>query len=406
MLSPNRLLISKLSCLNYTFIQLFTCQTFIWPTKHLCLTSDLQISKRNLQSHNEGTTPEPPYLWLMIHQVLRNLFSSADSHWYFICRSVTAAYSVITKPSCRSEGRSIFRARCSPINTHYVSGGEVNLGHTHTHTQWTSADQMKALMPVTLAFLTHTPLVLFPAAVGALKLWYLRNSNQFQTSASSHVSSTLEGDLKLSLIYSHIAFGCGGNLFSQPLDERRRGKQSLCMLSFVLPVGNRWTSVKTVRSSCVFESFQGLSECCSKQSVHWQLFFTPCSWAHVEISLILSCVSQSGIMGVAVFLVKQRSLLMKIYLIHHLPSFLPLTVVKNFWDNVSTQLSFFSFSFLDILNVGVRAAPGPQLWLVNTPACNHIMAPLTCTPAPHQSIGLQWSSPTTHTTRILLSPVL
>lgn len=220
------------------------------------------------------------------------------------------------------------------------------------------------------------------------------------------MSSTLEDDLKLSLIYSHIAFGCGGNLFSQPLDERRRGKQSLCMLSFVLPVGNRWTSVKTVRSSCVFESFQGLSECCSKQSVHWQQFFTPCSWAHVEISLILSCVSQSGIMGVAVFLVKQRSLLMKIYLIHHLPSFLPLTVVKNFWDNVSTQLSFFSFSFLDILNVGVRAAPGPQLWLVNTPACNHIMAPLTCTPAPHQSIGLQWSSPTTHTTRILLSPVL
>lgn len=67
-------------------------------------------------------------------------------------------------------------------------------------------------------------------------------------------------------------------------------------------------------------------------------------------------------MGVAVFLVKQRSLLMKIYLIHHLPSFLPLTVVKNFWDNVSTQLSFFSFSFLDILNVGVvTAAPGPQL---------------------------------------------
>lgn len=91
-------------------------------------------SKRNLQSHNEGTTPEPLYLWLMIHQVLRNLFSSADSHWYFICRSVTAAYSVITKPSCRSEGRSIFRARCSPSNTHYVSGGEVNLGHTHTHT--------------------------------------------------------------------------------------------------------------------------------------------------------------------------------------------------------------------------------------------------------------------------------
>lgn len=134
MLSPNHLLISKLSCLNYTFIQLFTCQTFIWPTKQLCLTSDLQISKRNLQSHNEWTTPEPPYLWLMIHQVLRNLFSSADSHWYFICRSVTAAYSVITKPSCRSEGRSIFRVRCSPINTHYVSGGEVNLGHTHTHT--------------------------------------------------------------------------------------------------------------------------------------------------------------------------------------------------------------------------------------------------------------------------------
>ena len=44
----------------------------------------------------------------------------------------------------------------------------------------------------------------------------------------------------------------------------------------------------------------------------------------------------------------------------------------------------------------------PQLWLVNTPVCNHIMAPLTCTPAPHQSIWLQWSSPTAQTTRILL----
>lgn len=235
-------------------------------------------SKRNLQSHNEGTTPEPPYLWLMIHQVLRNLFSSADSHWYFICRSVTAAYSVITKPSCRSEGRSIFRARCSPINTHYVSGGEVNLGHTHTHTQWTSADQMKALIPVTLAFLTHTPLVLFPAGVGALKLWYLRNSNQFQTSASPHVSSTLEGDLKLSLIYSHIAFGCGGNLFSQPLDERRRGKQSLCMLSFVLPVGNRWTSVKTVRISCVWII----------PGSQWVLFETVCSLTTVFYTVLLS----------------------------------------------------------------------------------------------------------------------
>lgn len=191
MLSPNRLLISKLSCLNYTFIQLFTCQTFIWPTKHLCLTSDLQISKRNLQSHNEGTTPEPPYLWLMIHQVLRNLFSSADSHWYFICRSVTAAYSVITKPSCRSEGRSIFRARCSPSNTHYVSGGEVNLGHTHTHTVDISRPNESAESRHVSVSDTHTPLVLFPAAVGALKLWYLRNSNQFQTSASPHVSSML-----------------------------------------------------------------------------------------------------------------------------------------------------------------------------------------------------------------------
>lgn len=360
-------------------------------------------SKRNLQSHNEGTTPEPPYLWLMIHQVLRNLFSSADSHWYFICGSVTAAYSVITKPSCRSEGRSIFRARCSPINTHYVSGGEVNLGHTHTHTVDISRPNESADARHVSVSDTHTAGFVSCSSWSTKTLIFkkLKSIPNFGLS-----SCVVDADLKLSLIYSHIAFGCGGNLFSQPLDERRRGKQSLCMLSFVLPVGNRWTSVKTVRSSCVFESFQGLSECCSKQSVHWQQFFTPCSWAHVEISLILSCVSQSGIMGVAVFLVKQRSLLMKIYLIHHLPSFLPLTVVKNFWDNVSTQLSFFSFSFLDILNVGVRAAPGPQLWLVNTPACNHIMAPLTCTPAPHQSIGLQWSSPTAHTTRILLSPVL
>lgn len=324
MLSPNRLLISKLSCLNYTFIQLFTCQTFIWPTKHLCLTSDLQ---KNLNEIFRATTREQP-----LNRRISGWCTSGSPEPFFLCRqplilhlqecdgSILCYYETILQVRGKVYFQSEVLAHQHTLRQRWRS--ELRT-HTHTHTVDISRPNESADSRHVSVSDTHTPLVLFPAAVGALKLWYLRNSNQFQTSASSHVSSTLEGDLKLSLIYSHIAFGCGGNLFSQPLNERRRGKQSLCMLSFVRPVGNRWTSVKTVRSSCVFESFQGLSECCSKQSVHWQLFFTPCSWAHVEISLILSCVSQSVIMGVAVFLVKQRSLLMKIYLIHHLPSFLP-----------------------------------------------------------------------------------
>lgn len=207
------------------------------------------MSKRNLQSHHEGTTPEPPYLWLIIHQALRNLFSSADSHWYFICRSVTAAYSVITKPSCRSEGRSIFRARCSPINTHYVSGGEVNLGHTHTHTVDISRPNESADSRHVSVSDTHTAGFVSCSSWSTKTLIFkkLKSIPNFGLS-----SCVVDADLKLSLIYSHIAFGCGGNLFSQPLDERRRGKQSLCMLSFDRPVGNRWTSVKTVRISCVW----------------------------------------------------------------------------------------------------------------------------------------------------------
>lgn len=63
--------------------------------------------------------------------------------------------------------------------------------HTHTHTVDISRPNESADSRHVSVSDTHTPLVLFPAAVGALKLWYLRNSNQFQTSASPHVSSML-----------------------------------------------------------------------------------------------------------------------------------------------------------------------------------------------------------------------
>lgn len=135
MLSPNRLLISKLSCLNYTFIQLFTCQTFIWPTKHLCLTSDLQ---KNLNEIFRATTREQP-----LNRRISGWWYIRFSGTFFLCRkplilhlqecdgSILCYYETILQVRGKVYFQSEVLAHQHTLRQRWRS--ELRT-HTHTHT--------------------------------------------------------------------------------------------------------------------------------------------------------------------------------------------------------------------------------------------------------------------------------